>query len=427
MADSVQVAAFEGGALRFLLPETDSGEAVLALPLSRLIVKVLRVPAENREDPVGYATPVLQAMSPYPDEPLTVSCETVGETDGSPTVIAAALPESAAEDIADALDAKKVNVTRVDALVLGQLRGLWNQLGGETARRTAVLFGGTDCLSLVVVENGLPLEIRAFDAASDLRREMMLSLLEAEDFGGPRALSEIVCVGEVPAEGLEAFAPVRRLEIGADAGLVGVAERTADAAAFNALPESWREVLDETRFKAKLVRRLAVAGGVWLLLVAVLFGVPFVYGKMAEHQKTLCKEHQRTYQDVKETRDKVELVQKYSDHSRGALEVMKAVSDRLPQGIELDSWNYRRGEGVKVSGLADDANLVYEFKNLMSEIDIESAESAAEAADGEEDGESAAGGAKLFENVQLNGPSAGKGGKQKFDLDCRYQAEEEEE
>ncbi len=425
MADRLQVASFEGGELRFLLPETDSGEVVLALPLSRFIVRVLRVPAENREDPVGFATPVLQAMSPYPDEPLTVGCETVGEADGSTTVIAAALPESAAEDIADALDAKKLNVTRVDALVLGQLRGLWGQVGTAADRRVALLFGGADCLSFVVVEGGLPLEIRAFDAASDLRREIMLCLLEAEDFGGTRNLSEIVCVGDVPTEGLESFAPVRRLTIGEDAGLVGVAERTAEEGSLNVLPASWREVLDETRFKAKLVRRLAVAGGIWLLLVAVLFGVPFVYEQMAGHQKALCKEHQRTYQDVKDTRDKVELVHKYSDHSRGALEIMKAVSDRLPQGIELDNWSYRRDEGVKVSGLADDANLVYEFKNQMAEVGLVSDESGAEDVDGEGDSSDVA--ERLFKVVQLNGPSAGKGGKQKFDLDCRYQGEEEEE
>ena len=113
--------------MRALSQEIPSGEAVLALPLSRLVVKMVRV-AEG-EDPVAVATPILSAMSPFPDEQLTVSCETVSETEKGRVVLAAALPESAAEDIADALDAAKLNVTRVDALALGELRALWNELG----------------------------------------------------------------------------------------------------------------------------------------------------------------------------------------------------------------------------------------------------------------------------------------------------------
>jgi hypothetical protein len=139
----------------------------------------------------------------------------------------------------------------------------------------------------------------------------------------------------------------------------------------------------------------------------VLFGVPIVYGYLTDHQKALCREHSRQYRAVAEMRDKVKLVQKYSDHARGALEIMKAVSDRLPQGVTLNSWSFRRDEGVKVSGEADEAEFVYKFKDNMSEA-------------GSEDGDES-----VFASVTLNGPSAGRGGKQKFDLECRYELEEE--
>ena len=407
MADSVQVAAFEGGELRVMASKEKSNEAVLALPLSRLIVKVVRVPEESRNDPAAFATPILQAMSPYPDEPLTVSCETVRETERGLVVVAAALPESASDDMAEALDARKLNVTRVDALALGVLRGAWGAIAAGGDARRLVLIGGPDCISVIVLDGDEPCAIRAVSSASDMRRELMLSLLEAEDFGGARAVSEVVCIGDVPGEGLDAFGPVRKIEIGEDAALVGVAERSLDDASLNALPESWREVLEETRFKAKLKRRLSIAGGIWAAIMLVLFGVPVVYGYMTDHQKALCKEHSRQYRAVAEMRDKVKLVQKYSDHARGALEIMKAVSDRLPPGITLNSWSFKRDEGVKVSGEADEAEFVYRFKDSMSET-------------GSEDG-----GEKVFAEVVLNGPSASRGGRQKFDLECNYEAEEE--
>lgn len=420
MAEGVNVAAWEGGELRVLSTGEKSREAVLALPFSRLLVKMLRVPDDFRSDPVAFATPSLQAMSPYPDEPLAVSCETVRETDAGLIVLAAALPESAADDVADALDAHKLTVTRIDALPLGALRGLWGSLMSDAAEqdvRRLVLMGGSDGLSLFVLDGDLPVAMRAVSAGGEFHREAVLSLLEAEDFGGPKKLREIVAVGDVGTEGLDSLAPIRRLEIGEDAALVGVAERSLEPASLNALPESWREVLEETRFKAKMTRSLAVAGGIWATLMLVLFGVPVVYGFMEDHQKSLCKEHARKYRAVREMKEKTELVRKYSDHTRGALEIMKAVSDRLPQGIVLLNWSFTRNEGVKVSGEADSAELVYQFKDAMEGVSL--------VADGGGDSDGDSGSEALFATVSLTGPTA-RGAKQKFDLECLYKAEGED-
>lgn len=415
MAESIQVVAFEGGELRPLGPEIVPGEAVLALPLSRLVVKMVRVPEEA--DAVETASGILSAISPFPDEPLTVSCETVRETEKGRVVLAAALPEGAADDIADALDAAKINVTRVDILSLGELRGLWSQLSdGRVGVRRLVLLKSVDCLSLFVLDDDQPSAVRAITSEGDLRREVMLSLLEAEDFGGAKPLAEIVVTGDVDVAGLESFAPVRRIEAGEDRvalALKGVEERSGEASSLDALPESWREVLEETRFKAKLKKFLAIAGGIWAFVMLVLFGVPVVFGLLTDRQKGLCREHSRQYKSVLAMKEKVDLVRKYSDHARGALETMKMVSDLLPlpEGsdsscIELNSWNFRREDGeraggVKFSGEADSTALVYQFKDALVDCG-------------------------LFAQVDLQGPSAGKGGRQRFDIDCRFEGEEEE-
>ena len=430
MSIEAQVAAFEGGKLRILASGEKSREAVLALPLNRLLVKMVRVAPD--EDPVAVSEPILKAMSPFPDDALTVSCEIVRDDEKGRVVIAAALPESAADDIGEALDAEKLSVVRIDSLVLGQLRGVWNTLGESSARRL-VLFDSSDCLSCIVLDRDQPSAIRAITDRTNLWREVTLSLLEAEDFGGAKKIDEIVVIeGEAassplqneddssssqsgedaasPFEVLEAFAPIRRITVGSDAALVGVAERSEDEGALNALPESWRELLEETRFKAKLIKYLVIAGGIWLLIMAVLFGVPMVYNFMTSHQKSLSKQHQRQYAAVKEMKAKVDLIHKYSDHARGALEIMKALSDRLPGEITLSAWNYKREDGVRVTGDAESAEAVYKFKDAMDAM-----------SDGEE-GE----GERIFGTVDLNGPNASKGGY-RFDLDCQYKTEGEDE
>ena len=415
-----QTAVFEGGVLRVMASGVKSREAALALPLARLLVRLVRV-AEG-EDPVEVARGMLSAASPFPDESLAVGLEKVcDEANGRAVYLAAALPESSTDDIADALDAAKLNVVRVDALVLGELRGVWKAIGGEGRR--LVVFEGPDGVSLVVLDADLPVSIRAASPGSDLKREAMLSLLEAEDFGGPKPFGEVVRVRREAADSaaepaaddpLASFgAPVRLIEIGADAGLAGVAERTAEAGSLNAMPESWRAVLAETRFKAKLLRNMIAAVAVWMVAMAVLFGVPVAYGYMTDHQKELCKRHAKQYKAVSEKKAKVKLVRKYSDHSRGALEIMKAVSDRLPEGVTLSSWDFTRDEGVRLRAESEDSSSAYQLKDRLTEMYTESAEG--------DSGE----GEKVFEQVRLGALSKQKDGKQKFEIECSHKTEEE--
>ena len=424
--------------MRVLASGEKSREAVLALPLNRLLVKMVRVAPD--EDPVVVSEPILKAMSPFPDDALTVSCEIVRDDENGRIVIAAALPESAADDIGEQLDAEKLSVVRIDSLVLGQLRGVWNALG-ESSTRRLVLFDSPDCLSCIVLDSDQPSAIRAITDRTNLWREVTLSLLEAEDFGGAKKIDEIIIVEsdrsdaggesdesaqvplapqdplarEDPFAPLAAFAPIRRITVGSDAALVGVAERSEDENAFNALPESWHELLEETRFKAKLTKYLSIAGGFWLLIMATLFGVPMVYGFMTDHQKSLSKRHQRQYTAVKEMKAKVDLIHKYSDHARGALEIMLKVSDSLPPKGEqkptiiLNSWSYKRDEGIRVSGETEVKDDVYVFKDEMEAL-----------TDGK-DGK----GERIFGAVDLSGLSSSKGGY-RFNLDCLYQKEEEE-
>ena len=387
MNKGVQVVAFVGGALRRLDSGEKGREAVLALPLSRMLVKMVLVPEGT--DPVETATPILKSVSPYPDEPIAVSCETVRETPAGRVVLAAALPESAAEDIAAALDEAKLNVVRVDSIALGAIRGLWQEIGidGGEERKLLVL-KSPDGAVLVVMDGTAPSSIRAVADGADMKRETMFSLLEAEDFNGPRPLA----------------ATIER-EIDIDSALAGVAERTDEIGSLNAIPDSWREVLEEARFKTKLFRGLAVAGGLWLLAMGVLFGVPVVYDFRTDRAKDQSRAHAKAYAAVSEKKAKVKLVRQYSDHARGALETMRAVAEVMPAGITLTSWEFSHDDGLRIRGESDDTASVYELKDSLVEIG------------GEDD--------PVFKVVEMGQIGSQKGGKHKFDLDCRYEEADE--
>lgn len=414
-----------------MLVAGDGGnEVVLALPLSRLVAKVVKVPADA--DPAEFAAPVLKAACPYPDDDLAVGVEVMRESEDGKIVIAAALPESSADDIGEALDEAKLNVVKIDALVLGELRALWPKIfvsGTDTLRRLLVL-EGEDALSLVILDGDQICSLRCVDPKNPINREVMLGLLEAEDFAGGKKLSEILVRRREPSGDsgdtstdaysgfhgdLSRFAPVREVTCDdEDAALKGVAERADEESTLDALPDSWREVLEETRFKAGLLKWMTFFIGIWLLVIGVLFGVPFYNDMRAAGEKEKCRLHRKQYREVTEMMAKVDLVKKYSDHSTGALAVMKAVSDRLPaDGVTVERYTYKFDDGVVISAVADSSKLVYDFHDALEAVMIE----------GEDDGK------RLFEDVSLKNlkSRSAKSSEQAFTIECRFRKEEEEE
>lgn len=412
MAENIQIAAFRGGALETYGAGTAAGEIVLSLPLARVLSTVVRVSYDMRETLEATALADLKSLNPYPDDELTPGVEVMAESESSVCAFAAALPESAADDIGEALDAAKANPVRIDLTSLGALRCVYD------ANFTApwlFLYAEDNAAAAYVVSGAEILAARSIPFSNDFKRETMRLLLEAEarsvrDF----SLGKIVACGEIPSEALaavETFAPVERSTPSDEQIFEALASRAREEGTLDILPAAWRQMLEDTRFKSKLVKSVAIAVAIWAAIMGVLFGVPLVYGFMTDHQKALSREHAGRYREVREMREKVRLVQKYSDHARGALEILKAVSDRMPEGVELNNWNFKREDGVRFSGEADDAAAVYRFKDALLAMRF-----------GDEEDETAE---RVFADVILTGPSAARGGRQKFDIDCKFQTEEE--
>jgi len=430
------VEALKAAAKRF-----GTHEVVLSMPLKSLLVKVSRTSVEDRDRLPEMASEEIGTVSPFPDETPVTGTETVAETDRELVSVFAALPEAGAAEIGDALDEAKVRVLRTDVTALGWLRTLWPLIFGGTengergtdpsqpstltsqqSTRIVVLMDFDDGWDMVVLDESAPSLLRGLGRMTDpaeLGREVMLSLLRA---GVATETKEIVIFSKAPVdEGIVArlsqLAPVRSVPLMGNGesgtgnekalfgGVEGVARRTQEGSSLDVTPADWAELRTEARFKKKLIAFLIAAAAGWVLLMGVLFGVPFVYGQLTERQKTLSKRHARAYGEVKEMRDKVKLVQQYSDHARGSLEMLKAVSDRMPEGITLTSFTYRRGERLSIVGEAEQPTDVYEFKNALTEAATEDDE-------------------KLFTEVTLTGPSQSRG-VHKFSIEGSFVSEEE--
>ncbi|MBR1588734.1 MAG: hypothetical protein IJ658_10465 [Kiritimatiellae bacterium] len=359
-------------------------EFMLSVPLSRLLVKVVRLPVDEREDLEETAQDALQKVSPFPDEPLAVGVETVAETDKEIVAVAAALPESACEDISAALAAANVNVTRTDITALGRLRAFWPQIcEKDGAVRRLVLMNLDDGWDVMVLDDGAPVFLRGLGGGArtpdELARDVMLSLLQGEAFGGARAIDDVVVFSETPVDEetvrkLSTFGPVRVAEATQDEyeSAEGVAQRAAEGSVCDVTPASWTAALREARFRKKLTIGVTAAMAMWLAIMGVFFGVPFVYGQLAARQQAQSKRHQSAYNEAKSIQNKLKMVQGYSDREHGALMLLKRVADALPgeegDEIRLREFRYTRDDAVQLQVIADSQSAL-DYQKALHELE----------------------------------------------------------
>ena len=100
-------------------------------------------------------------------------------------------------------------------------------------------------------------------------------------------IEDVVVFSEVPVdaatlEKLAVFGPVRTAETAEDEyeSAEGVAQRAIEGSTCDVTPAAWTAALRESRFKKKLTVGVSVAMAIWLAVMGVFFGVPFVYGQM---------------------------------------------------------------------------------------------------------------------------------------------------
>lgn len=365
-------------------------EFALALPLSRMLVRNLVVPAEARDDVFAIASSELEAVSPFPDEILKPGVEVVAETDAGLSTSVAALPDATSLDVGEALAAAGVHVTRADVAAWGWLRSLWPQICGEDdmASRLVLFDRDDDGWELVLLANGAPAFMRAVartGSVAELVREVTLSLLQGDAASASSGdVVEVVVVssGSVAPElldALSAFAPARAVAVEDEyGGAEGVAWRIVEGAMMDFTPEAWVEDLAESRFRRKTIAAASAAGAVWLALMGVLFGVDAVYDAMADRQKSMrqAPAHRRAFNEVSAMTNRVALIERYSDRAHCALEILKAVSDNLPvsEAMAFRTFRYTRGDGVRMQGSAGEREELRTFTENLENLTLEGEE-----------------------------------------------------
>lgn len=390
--------------------ELGGGDVVVAFPMSKLLLRILKMPVAMREDLADAVALQMDKISPFNDGEYSVGYEVMSEDEESLWVLSAAMANTTFTEINEPLQRAGWRVVRSDIALLGWLRTLCGPLKLNTPGRRIVLTRFKDDWAVLVMNHGTLVLARTFgnSGSEALVRELTLSMLNVEMEAGPLSVVEILVLAEErPDENLfrmlndlfgvsAEYKPFPSLE----GGVEGVALRSSEQNVIDLTPQYWHTEMQESSVRKKVMAAVITACALWVVFMAVIFAGPAVYKHLSKTEKKKSAEHSRAFLSVSDTRDRVNLILSYTDRKYSPLEMLRVTSGYLPQGITLTGFNYKRQDGVKITGEADLPTLVYQFKNALTEDD-------------------------LFESVSLVGPSASKG-KHKFDVHAVFKGSEKE-
>lgn len=358
------------------------GVVSVGLPSDQLILRVALLPADTVDELAGMVQLQIDKWSPFPVDQMAVSHDVLEKRENGFLVLMAAVREETASAVYRELEAAGVRPVRMDARILGRWRTLKD--AGEIAAqgRQVVILLGDGSPELIVAQDGVPLMFRVLDIPEEisseerieeLLRESANTLLSVELDHGVSPI-EGVWIGEpgAPSAALgnafqqeypSATVSLRDLSHFPPA-VAGVGLRMADQpeGGLDLVPGAFRRMGTARAFRRRL---LGAAVGVvcfWAVTVAGLLGL-MAYENMTLSGLQAQRDKWKTpASEVGAVKRRVGVIRLYMDQRHSALECLREIGERKPDGVFLSAMTYKKGEAIRMNGDADSAEAVYALK-----------------------------------------------------------------
>lgn len=365
------------------------GKATIGVGSDHAILRVVNLPAADEEEISGMVELQIDKFSPFPIETLAISHEVLRSGEEDNLVLIAAVQESVVDEIEETLSTAGLFPGRVDATVMG-----WWQLISATGHvsatgwETIILLSDTST-ELIVVSDGVPVSFRVISAAADLDGAQLVSelanevdytlmTLEREHGNIRECVVSIWHEGDLPTSLVSGLEEARSCEVQTFSldelppVTEGLARRSAgkDVACIDMTPAAWRSAEASMQFKKRMLGAVGAVLAVWLLCLGGFFAGLFIESRQLGVLREREKQWGEAADQVKDMRDRVILIQRYTNQTYSALECLRAVCIAKTAGVEFSSYSYRKSEGLKISGTATVPKRVYDFKDKLDETGL---------------------------------------------------------
>jgi hypothetical protein len=271
---------------------------------------------------------------------------------------------------------------------------MWQAMVGsggiDVHRRESLLVVDADEMVLITHDNGTLLAISGLGpsvdfgdsvACADVAEEVARILMETDAENGVGSEPCLVVVADTGVQQVGALksALVQVLDIPIVDYAVkkfpdivdGIIQRSGDlslaARRLNLVPPEWVHDADALRFRKRIILLGSGLLGLWLLLLAGGWGhLAWQRARLAQLQQ-LEAQWLGPANVIRGLRLQVSFIDRYRDRTHSALESLREISAVQPQGVDLVSFTYRKGDGMEVIGEADSGDLVLEFNRRLNQ------------------------------------------------------------
>jgi hypothetical protein len=357
---------------------------VLALPSTQLLLRILELPAVDDDDLAGMVELQVDKFSPFPIDQMVVSYEVLARDDTDCRVLVAAAKITAVDEAGEVLKREGLRIERVDAALLGRWKSLVNagQLAA-TGRETLVLVSD-NTVEMLTHEAGVLIALNCLgkvpdladpEGASDIAQEVSHLMMGLEVERGRAADQQLVLWSD---DALSPFGSALEAACGVAVGERslgalptsehGVAARSlSGTGVLDLTPESWTAAASSKRTRRTMLISALVVFGLWGLFVGGGLGwIAFEQARLHRMEADAARWLEPA-NEVRRLRLQVNMIQRYMDRTYSALESLREISRLQPEGIDLTSCTYRKGEGMDIDGEADSGLLVNQFNQALNQ------------------------------------------------------------
>ncbi len=353
---------------------------------SQVLLRVVSLPAVEAEELAGMVELQIDKISPFPVESMVVSHEVLKTEGDTSQVMIAAVKRDVVVSLGQMLISLGMHPLHVDVLPLVW----WNLLKKAGKIKDVdwqIIMRVDSVVEIMVLRQGVPVMIRSWgmrdigagelagDMAGDMAGEIKYTLFSLEMEHGPVAVESISLwyKGDAPMDLGEKLAAECLCDVVVESidtmpsFAEGLVRRAVEGGGrgIDLAPEVWKATRESTQFKKKATKIAVFLFAAWVFLAGVFFGGFQLQKYLISRLGVQQEEWRNKAMEVGLMRRRVVMIGKYMDRTRSALECLREISEKQPQGIDLNEFEYTKGEDVEVKGNAVSAEVFYEFKKQM--------------------------------------------------------------
>jgi hypothetical protein len=346
------------------------------LPSDKVFLRALQLPKADFAETQSMVDLQLEKVSPLPVAQVVWSFEVLPHTSGDmQTVIVIVVARQVVEEFLGKLEAQEYMADRIELPLIDLLQatkvkedGVWIYPSDAGPCLVAWWYGGVlQNISLVALPKN---EQRGALLQNQLVQIMWAGELEGWITSPPKF--HIVAHGEVAEEWRRYVPADHAVEIVAPPSATEIATRTArraatDKPAVPLLPPEYT-----ARYKQRFVDRLWMRGlGAVLLLYILGVLVYFGFVQFASFQlggiDGQISQLGESYTNTLRLKERVKVLQDQMDLQFAGLDCYKAIADKLPPELTLDSMNFDRGRKLTLAGSASKDSVIH-IHNFNAEM-----------------------------------------------------------